>query len=213
MKDNLLGQLKNSRRKFECYERLESEDGAWSWINDPDSNGSRSEVYYGDIKEDFEGKFIEVPFCTWSDYSGSTVERSNSRVLLEQLKTKQSGGFWPLYGGYNTQGMLVSIALLESDEDLQDTIAGLFDYPCIDDEDMSELENEIENEDWDSWIKDDLKRALDAAGIEYPEDDEELCKHFNQVVGNNDIYYIHEDAVSAWIELDEVVAVWNSHVA
>lgn len=195
-------QLESRRRKYKSYER---NGDSWGYQTNP---AGKDSVYYGDIEEDKTGIFLEVPFCTYSDYSGCTVERSNCRVFEEQFKEFIGTELWPIYGGYGTAGILITINLYENNEEVKEVIDGLFDYPCIDEEDMSNLEMEIEDEDWDSWIKFDLTRELEKRAISYNEDT--LQDDFNRVIRENDIYYSHEDAVSAYIDIEDVVDHWNT---
>jgi hypothetical protein len=204
MDTNLLAQLADYRRKFDGYEKI---DGYWSTIHNPDDAGLAS-VSYGDIKPDLSGPYIEAPYSTWSDYSGSTAERSNCRVLSDMLKDKP--GVYPIYGGYSTTGLLISMEYLESDSDLQDTLADLFNYPVINEDDWSQLECEIEDEDWASWIKYDLQHELDSRDIAYPDDDAKLYELYRRAMNAAHEYPIFEDAVSCYIHIDKIVDNWPS---
>lgn len=191
----------------------------WTYYHKPEDttidHDKNTTVYYGNIKEydntaaamDYP-KYIEVPFCTWSDYSGCTVERSNQRSFMNLFGNIP--GVYPVYGGYGTAGVLIEYELYESNQDIQDVINGLFDYPLINEEDHSELEFELEDEAWD-WIKYDLPKALLEAGkiTEDESDDEDALKDkFYQTIRDNNIYFIFEDAVSAYIRIEEVVKAW-----
>jgi len=195
-------QLKEYLRSYSSYKHT-GEPCIWEYVYTPEIS-----AYYGDIKQDDNGKFIEVPYSTYSDYSGCTVERSNCRTFLDMFKEYDEISMWEIYGGYGTTGCLITVELYESNDEIQDVINGLFDYPCIDDEDMSELEMEIESEDWDSWIKSDLMRELESAGIEYDEDT--LWDDFRKNCDSQNVYPLFETAISCWYDLDEIVKDWQS---
>lgn len=115
-------------------------------------------VSYGGIKnisnkpEDLDPAelFIMTRAMTGSDYSGTTVELSNYEVFKE-LYGKLPGVF-DVYGGYSTFGILISVSWLinpdneEKAQEIIDTLNSLSDYPLIDDEHLSNMEIEKENE-------------------------------------------------------------------
>jgi hypothetical protein len=147
----------------------------------------------------------EMPYCMYSDYSGSTVERSNTEYMLRNFKREQ--GIIEVYGGYGTRGIMLTSSALELEE-VQEIIEGLDNYPVISEDDMSQLEIEIEAESWDSWIKYDLTRALDDAGISY-QDDDTLRDMFYQAAERANEYAIFEDAVSCWFYIDRIIEHWT----
>lgn len=199
--------LSEYRRDYESYQKSKTEKDkygylVWEYVYDPDEEGIK--VYYGDIKHNPEGKYLEVPFCTFSDYSGCTVERSNQRVFMEMFK--DIPGVYPLYGGYSTTGVLIKYSLYEENEEIQETINSLFDYPLIDEEDMSNLEMEIEDESWDSWIKSDLISELEKNEIPYDED--KLRELFWENCQYQNVYPLFETAISCWYDIEEIVEKW-----
>jgi len=169
---------------------------------DPTPMEDLASLYYGHLHEDPDGPLVEIPFTMYSDYSGSTVERSNCEVFLERFG--KTPGVWPVYGGYGTCGVVVLVEK-RADEEIKEVLDALEDYPLIDEEHMSNLELEIEDEDWDSWIKQDLRRML---GDCAPEDDDELYQQFMRAMDKTNTYFVHEDAVSAYVDLDRVLEGW-----
>lgn len=164
-----------------------------------------SVIWYGDIRADQNGDFIEVPYCTYSDYSGGTVERSNCRVFLDMFKNTE--GVYRLFGGYGTEGVLINKSLLESNNDIKEVINALENYPVISEDDLSALELELEEEAVNSWIIYDLTRELDARGIKHG-NGRTLTNKLYRVMDRANIYFIHEDAVSAYLDINEVVKHW-----
>jgi hypothetical protein len=70
-------------------------------------------------------------------------------------------------GAYSSE----SIYLLEGDGDCNEILAALEDYRCLDNEAVSEVEMEWEDEAWKSWLRSDLISTLsDELGEDEPED-------------------------------------------
>lgn len=188
-----------NRRKFQSYERV---GNAWQYLDKiPDDYAM---VYYGDIREDENGEYIELPYMTYSDYSGGTIERSNCDVFLDEFGDLP--GVYELYGGFGTRGVLIHQSLLDN-EDIKDILDGLDNYPLIDEDNFSKLEMELENEAWEMWIKSDLTFELDKAGIEYNED--EIQDKFYELIRDNSIEFIHEDACCPTINIEKVIECWK----
>lgn len=61
------------------------------------------------------------------------------------------------YGGY---AVAIRLDVWLRRPDIQECIEGLNNYPLINDEDMSFLEMEWANENWDNWTKDDFVKDL-----------------------------------------------------
>jgi hypothetical protein len=201
--------IKSNFRKYESYNHFESE---WRYSNTPEEAGVSS-VSYGDIKQNDVGDFIEVPYCTFSDYSGDTVNRANCEYFLETWG--KLDGVYRIYGGHNTTGVLIRRSLYESNEEIKEAIDGLEDYPLFNDERLSELEIKLESEAWESWIKTEVQREL--ADIESPsplilrllDDDNLLESSFWYIIRSFDVEFIHEDAVSAYIRTEEIMPHYN----
>jgi len=191
-------QLSKWLRKYQSYSHGE-------YFYDPEVEGV-SEVCYGDIKHNEDGEYIEVPFCTYSDYSGGTVERSNCQTFLDMFKEFNEISMWKIYGGYCTTGVLIRRSLYENSEEVRDVIDGLFDYPLISDDDLSQLEIDLEQVSWETWLEYDLKRELDKQEIEYNED--ELQSDMYYVMEYCNEYFIHEDACCPYLDVEKIVSNW-----
>lgn len=165
------------------------------------------QVSFGYPKDAPDGEYLEVPFTTYSNYSGSTVEHSNCDVFLKRFGAIV--GVHEMYGGHSSRGILIEYQLYENNEDIKEAIDSLFKYPVLDEDDLTNLEAQLEDESWEGWVKDDLIHELEKRGIEYSDDDNELHMKFNKVINEADIYFIFEDAVSAYIDIEEVVNNWT----
>jgi hypothetical protein len=194
--------IENYYRKFDCYDN--GGNNGWKHYNNPQTLGLTL-VSYGDVKHE-QGDYIEVPYTTYSDYSGGTVENSNCRTFLDIFKEFLGENMWEMYGGYGTTGVLIRKSLYENNSEVQETIDALFDYPVISEDDWTELEMKIQNEAWDSWVKQDLTFELEKRGIKFKK--KSLEQDFYYVSDAIGEYYIHEDAVSAFIHTDIIADAW-----
>jgi hypothetical protein len=111
----------------------------------------------------------ELPYASFSDYSGSMVERANAEEWKKRLGNLVSVG----HGGHGTE-----ITGLH-DEDDEDTVLGdithehmetivstiedLENYPVLDEERLSELEQEEADRSWNEFTRDDFRKDMQKA--------------------------------------------------
>ena len=180
-----------------------------NWLRfhtDEDSLLDSTRTWYGDIRESKNGDFIEVPYCTFSDYSGTTVERSNCETFYDMFKQLEGTDLWMIHGGYSTTGVLIRKSLYLNNPEVMDVIDDLFEYPVISEDAMSQLEIELEQVSWDSWLEYDLKREIDEQKIEYNEDDLQSDMYYVMEYCNE--YFIHEDACCPYLDTEKIVTNW-----
>ena len=208
--------------RYEDYRRFS--DGCWD--NVTRANG---DVSYGDLKEtdypENAEKYLEalsadnaevyffVPESSGSDYSGSTVSRSNYLVFTETYG-KDSDWVFSAHGGFSTYAAVVGLTgLLGCDEDTFDEVCnvleGLEDYPLINDEALSTLEMEGADEAWNSWVAGDFRRALekkfDCAEFEWPSDSD-LRTFFEKKAEKANEYWFNEGyGPDMYIRVDKIV--------
>jgi hypothetical protein len=123
-------------------------------------------IHYGDLKDADKPEIalaiqqnrllIRPILLSGSDYSGSTVEKSNYQVFL-RLYGDQPGVF-SCPGNFSTYSVVIVAHLLS--EEMNETLNALADYPVIDDDAMSELEQDLIDEAWDNWIREDFVREV-----------------------------------------------------
>jgi hypothetical protein len=114
---------------------------------------------YGDFRPVQYGyetpTYLEIRDASYSDYSGGSYNRSNYRSMLRDF----SDHVIDTFGGYGTCALFVKldsrIPIL-----LAEAIVGLGDYPIYDEDDDSMLRMEMEQEDWDSWGRDDMQALV-----------------------------------------------------
>ena len=171
---------------------------------------------YSDLKnygkEDPDCMPVIVPDCfSGSDYGGDAVTRSNCRVMVQIVEEEKISGVRQLSGGYDSYGLAFSEPAWNSPR-VKRIMAGLEGYPCLDDEDLSELEMEMEAEAWEGWAAKDFQDSLK----EHLETEKELsagalhklfhsaCKASNtypEIEGNSGVYYDFSRIVPAAVEI------------
>lgn len=97
------------------------------------------------------------PMLSYGDYDKScAVERSNYRVFLEEHKDSEF--IKEVSGDYSSACIAVSLDC--TDSEINEKLMRLFDYPCLDDEDVSMLTLDMEQEYIENFIQWDLSRLL-----------------------------------------------------
>lgn len=147
------------------------------------------DISYGDLTEitlkqnldntPIDDLFLMSRYFGYSDYDDSCmVERSNFKLFMEEYENEE--GIFSVYGGYGTTDIAISLKWLlnpvneDKANEIIDLLKGLNDYPCIDDEDMSNME-------YDAFLE-----ALDNFAI----------KECNDLLANQfltDVYDFNED--------------------
>lgn len=165
-------------------------------------------VTYGRWDDDSSGDFFVPGLLTYSDYSGSTVERSNLRVFCEEFAKGEGRWWFHVVGAHGTSGVVVRTLAYRNAREVREFFDALEDYPLASDEDHSELEYEIQSECWESSGLSDFRRYL---GQEYPEDDSRfdvipddvLSSVWYEVLSQGNGGEVEcEDAVSAYFRFD-----------
>lgn len=132
--------------------------------------------------------FVSHTMLTGSDYSGGTITRSNVdvlRAILDDAGILESHAveFSGMHGSYGIAIKLDAVVPDDEDDDARaaivrvvEAIAGLDDYPIVDEESQSEAEHEARVEAWDScyrsdWIAALRKRFPCSDDVEFLDDD------------------------------------------
>ena len=95
------------------------------------------------------------PYSSGSDYSGSTVEQSNYRVLCDDTHVMRRSVI--VEGNYSTFGVAY---LGHPTRKIREICAALDGYTLLDESDHSELETEIEQKQWQEWGRADFRREI-----------------------------------------------------
>ena len=143
------------------------ESDSISWSDLSPVNYATKKTRLLDLKEQLKETdvFLVSKFMQYGDYDNSCmVERSNYKLFLEDYKEEK--GVFTIYGGYGSSSIAISIRYLldpdneEKAQSIIDVLNGLNDYPCIDDEDMSNMEYESFIEALDSFAIRDCNNLL-----------------------------------------------------
>lgn len=157
------------------------------------------------VKEKISGWIYYMPsLLSFGDYDNScAVERSNVRVFKKEFE----GNKYIRYhtGSYGWEAIWIDI--LCDDESIIETLEQLANYPCMDDEDVSRMEMEMEDSDWDNWIKRDLETALQKyfGAWDSDMDNDKLREYYNQLKEETNTYYEVQAGGNGWIDINRLI--------
>lgn len=145
----------------------------YGWLT---GDGYRSEKT---ARREFQTEVLVPALLSYSDYSGSTVERSNERVWAKEFADSENEAWTTVGGGHGTTAVVIRVEAMT--DEMREFLDALEDYPVADESDMSELELELQQEAWDNWAAREFKNlALKAATAEavemFPDADEGLVE-------------------------------------
>lgn len=145
----------------DVWEAMEPEERKWLNADEEDlehcSSFSWGKLNY---KEDY---YHDIPVCVprylcGGDYANScSVEIANHKVFME--KFGDVDGVYELYGGHGTFG--VAILASVDNKEMAEMLAALNDYCVINEDVLSEVEMELQEEAWDNWAQCDFVRELE----------------------------------------------------
>ncbi len=106
--------------------------------------------------------FITSDLFRYTDYGGAyTLAKANIRYIEENHKDLIDQELIQSYGtAHNGENLEFKFRALENDE-LYEELLALDGYPLLSDDTLSEVEQEIEQECWDSYGRDEFKQAID----------------------------------------------------
>lgn len=155
----------------------------------------------------------------FSDYSGCMVERANVKAFAEMFATGEDVWWFRAIGGHGTEAIVVDSHMVPDDvlTEVTETLGALTEYPCIDEELVSEMETEAEGPAWESWVRSDFTRALAeyVSWLEWPRDaisdvdDGKLREAFETVRERANEYWRIETGGGAWVDVERVAAEFS----
>jgi hypothetical protein len=188
--------------------------------DDPERNGEsvKYDTFENGTAAEGEPQWYEVEHAGGSDYSGGSATRANHKVLTDMLREHHPDDQKPVawvdsYGGHGTYSIFV--VWDELDDEIKQTLSALEDYPVIDDQAMSEVENEIEEEAWSNYYKREFERAvIGGVNAEYPEDpeiddwpeDTDSYTLLRMAMGASNTYWAHESE-GPYLDLKRITPV------
>ena len=170
--------------------------------------------------------YFEPNYMGGSDYSGGSVEVANHKVFAEEFGDLP--GVHEIHGDFDTYGVAIRLDCITPA--MMDIFDGLDNYPVIDEEAMSAVEREAEDEAWDNWVRHDYERALVSALNDdgnYATDEahefregclcrdcleeaidgvEDLRSVFEEVASRINVYWMNETGNSATVNVGRIVA-------
>ena len=182
-----------------------------SWKETPLETGCSYSVadfegYNGEVTEDLrKSLFLQPELLAGSDYSGGALQMSNSKSFLEKFGDVE--GVYEIWGGMGTYGVAVRLDVYEDNKEIKETLDSLDDYPVIDEEALSELENEWDTEQM-SEVVSDLCNKIDLETYipdyeDLLEDTETIEQYAWDAVNNLGIEFTHENN-SSYLDPKEV---------
>jgi hypothetical protein len=157
-----------------------------------------SSWYYGAWDVTDSGTWAVIDLATYSDYSGSTCERSNCEALQEDYPDT----FCEVWGGYGTTGLIVPLATIDDESTgIGDILRALDDYPIYDEDHLTWLEMRLADESWSHYLGGDVRYDLDDCLGDIS--DHDLQTMYYTITSDQPEPYICEDAVSAYFPYHE----------
>ncbi len=129
--------------------------------NEPDSPQDYNEFPYARFVPAKHGNYVEPNNMGYSDYGGSTIERSNVRVFMREFAEHQGTEWWHLYGAHGTSAIVVRIDADDRVPEMGEFFDALESYPLADENDHSKLEMDEEDEAWGSYGLTDFRRWIE----------------------------------------------------
>lgn len=154
--------------------------------------------------------------CIWpGGYDAPSIYRSNNRVFQEEYREA-------LEAGADGDGPGLSIDIRYITDEMIETLHGLEDYPLIDEDDHSDLEEDLQKEEWQSWAQKEWRdKVASALDVYAPEDadpywaeehidkipDETLTELFHACCERSNTYWVEESCSGFWIDMSRAAEV------
>lgn len=182
-----------------------------SYISDWDDFVGRG--HYGFLRpESSYDERIEVIVPTalsYSDYSGSLVEMSNSRKWKELFADDEDVIWTRISGSHGTSAIVILASKITPE--MQEVWYALSDYPLIDDADYSSLEIETQDEQWERSVEDEFKRAVHKKLEDEDEtlldafSSEQIRELFNFMQERANVHWESSEGPSLYIDVQRIV--------
>lgn len=181
---------------WRSLELSEVSDMGWS-----DLEPVQGEVQAGDL--------CIISVLSGGDYTNScAVEYANFLEWQELFVDSLSIDWWTVSGGYGSYGIAIRV---DTDNSvILEMIASLSDYPVINDQRISEIEMQWQDEAWERDIASDFMIAINAAfdidldtrGIYQ---DNRVIDLFHECMERGNEYWIMDQHGSAYMDVDKLV--------
>ena len=139
--------------------RINSDDCYRLNYDDSDDSYMGSYSYIQNYEKLGFSDYYHSNYLGYSDYSGSTYTKSNHELFIKEFG--EIDGVKDVHGGYGSRDIYIRLDVLNSNKDIQDCLNVLDDYPVMDEDHLSEVEEEAKEESWNSYTRKDFLRALE----------------------------------------------------
>lgn len=112
-------------------------------------------------ENDSQGDFVTCAYLDFGDYGGGMVERSNQKVFRETFEDSEGTLWWHVTTGYGGNVIIIRRDADEENAEIGEFIDGLESYPSADDDNLSQMELEQSDSDWESYGLADFKKAVE----------------------------------------------------
>ena len=170
----LLDDVRSSARKLYVWRGQTLEGSTWVAADPPDGGDAvtlgaldmRAQESVYDLTGD-DVRYLEIRGTAWGDYTGSTYERSNARSVRRDFGEHVV----TLRADFGFEVLLVRVGA-DIPIGLYEAIVEMQDYGLYDESDLSELESELEQEDWQSWGRSDFSSEVRKRAQRHDRDDD-----------------------------------------
>ena len=155
-------------------------------------------------------------YCQSGDYGGSVHYLSNAKELLASFSSPECR---ELIGSCSSHGVAIDCRYLS--EELLENLQSLENYPVLNEDALGELELELQNEAWESYLRSDFSRALerllcDLLSAHYEDGDEDRAEQSVESLSEEQLWELFSRAADesstywenqhndVWIDVDRV---------
>ncbi len=216
--------------RYQCHGETERpiRNAFLSWRDDarndirnlPDAIRYAMACHWRGIAVVFQPRYLDDRTSWPGGYDPVSYYQANANVWRDQYGSRR-------FAGETTDGAIIIdprylIPYDDADQDAIDDLTGLEDYPCIDDEAVSEVEREREDAAWEEsyGYRRDFRRALGKAlDALYPDaplywgeetidavSDADIDELADELRERTNTYWEHQSDGSAWLDVDRLVA-------
>jgi|WetSurMetagenome_2_1015567.scaffolds.fasta_scaffold70884_2 hypothetical protein len=175
-----------------------------------DRGARMTQLRYGQWRDDPRGECLVPGYLSYSDYSGSLVEKSNHDAWLEKFSDGLDVWWWEAIGGHGTCAVVIKLPDVpdEEEEDVGEFLNHLQVYHLADEDLHSKLESEAQDEAWKNWARRDFVRAIEKkfkVTISDDEvDDELLLTIFHESAEKANEYWGNQEGPDVYIDVDKI---------
>jgi hypothetical protein len=168
-----------------------------------------SKLRYGSWERAKDGRYLVPGLLSGSDYSGSLVTQSNRKAFMEQFSDGEDVWWTSAPGGHGTYSIVIDTQGVPEDveSEVEGFLGGLASYPVADDDLLSKMEMEAQDEAWENWVEGDFKTGLEKKfEVEFDEvDSDKLRTLFEAACEKASEYWANEEGGNMWIDVKRVL--------